>query len=52
VSREEALARLPVSAGADLGEIASIPANKTLDAVHRLMELRVRLDRIETEAYP
>jgi len=49
VSREEALARLPVSAGADLGEIASIPANKTLDEVHRLMELKVRLDRIETE---
>jgi hypothetical protein len=50
VTREEALARLPVSAGADLGEIASIPVNRTLDEVHQLMELRVRLDRIETEA--
>ena len=49
VTREEALARLPVSAGADLGEIASIPVNRTLDEVHQLMELRVRLDRIETE---
>ena len=49
VTREEALARLPVSAGADLEEIASIPVNRTLDEVHQLMELRVRLDRIETE---
>ena len=49
VTREEALAKLPVSAGADLGEIASIPANKTLDEIHQLMELKVRLDRIETE---
>jgi hypothetical protein len=49
VTREEALARLPVSAGADLGEIASIPVNRTLDEVHPLMELRVKLDHIETE---
>jgi len=49
VTRDEALAKLPVSVGADLGEIASIPTNKTLDEVRQLMELRVRLDHIETE---
>ena len=49
VTRDDALARLPVSAGADLGEIASIPANRTLDEVHPLMELRVRLDHIDPE---
>ena len=49
VTREEALARLPGSAGADLGEIASIPVHKTLNELHQLMELRVRLDHIETE---
>ena len=47
VTREEALQKITLLPGADLVEIASIPANRTIDDVDRLKELKVRLEGIE-----
>ena len=48
VTKEEALNKVTLSPGADLTEIASIPANKTIQDVDRIKEIRVRLDGIDT----
>ena len=50
VSREEALQKAALLPGVDLVEIASIPANRTIDDVDRLKELKVRLAGIEERA--
>jgi hypothetical protein len=47
VAREEALQKIALLPGADLVEVASIPANMTIDHVDRLKELKVRLEGIE-----
>ena len=48
VTKEEALNKVTLSPGADLTEIASIPANKIIQDVHQIKELRLRLDGIDT----
>jgi hypothetical protein len=45
-TREEALSKVSVSSGADLAEIASVPANRTFQDAHQLKELRIRLEGI------
>ena len=47
VTKEEALQKIALLPNIDLAEIASIPANKVLQDVDRLMELKLRLDGIE-----
>ena len=47
VTREEALQKIALSPGTDITEIASIPANRTLDDADRAKELRVKLEGIE-----
>jgi len=47
VSKEEALAKMTLSPGADLIDLASIPANKVLFDVHLLKELKLQLKGLE-----
>jgi hypothetical protein len=47
VSREEALQKRALFPDADLTEIASIPANRTLNDVDRVKELKIKLEGIE-----
>ena len=47
VTKEEALQKIALFQGADLAEIASIPANKVIHDIDQLKELRVKLDGIE-----
>jgi len=47
VSKEEALQKIALLPGADITEIASIPANRTLNDVDRVKELKVKLEGIE-----
>jgi hypothetical protein len=47
VTREEALQKIALLPGVDLVESASIPANRAIDDVDRLKELKVRLEGIE-----
>ena len=46
VTKDEALNKMTLSPGADLAEIVSIPANKILQNVNQLKELKLRLDGI------
>jgi hypothetical protein len=48
VSKEEALAKIVLSPGTDLMELASIPANKVLFDVHLPKELKLQLKGLET----
>lgn len=48
VSKEQATDKLSLVAGADLTEVASIPANRTIEDPDHLTNLVVRLTRIET----
>jgi hypothetical protein len=48
VTKEEALNKVTLSPGADLTEIASIPANKIIQEAQQIKELRLRLDGIDT----
>jgi hypothetical protein len=47
VTKEEALQKVALLPNLDLAEIASIPVNKVLQDVDRLMELKLRLSGIE-----
>jgi hypothetical protein len=47
VTREGALQKIALIPNADLAEIASIPVNKVLQDVDRLIELKLRLEGIE-----
>ena len=47
VSREEALQKRALFPDADLTEIASIPANRTLNNADRVKELKIKLEGIE-----
>jgi hypothetical protein len=47
VTKEEALRKIRLSSGTDLAEVASIPANKALQDVSQLEELKLRLKGIE-----
>jgi hypothetical protein len=49
VTREEALQKIALLPDMDFVEIASIPANLTIDNVDRLKELKVRLEGIEED---
>ena len=49
VTREEALQKMVVLPGADITEIASIPANRALEGVDRFKELKVKLEGIEAD---
>ena len=47
VTREEALQKIALLPNTDLAEIASIPVDRVLNDVDRLMELKLRLDGFE-----
>jgi hypothetical protein len=47
VTKEEALGKMPFSGGTDLAEFFSLPANKILNDVNKLKELRLKLDGVE-----
>jgi len=47
VTKEEALNKMTLSQGTDFAEIVSIPANKILQDVSQLKELKLKLDGIE-----
>ncbi len=48
VAKEEALSKVAISPGADLTEIASIPANQVIRDVHQLQELKLKLEGIDS----
>jgi hypothetical protein len=47
VTKEEALKKIPLFSSTDLAQVASIPANRLIDDVSQLKELKLRLDGIE-----
>jgi hypothetical protein len=49
VTREEALQKIALPPNTDLAEIASVPLNRVLHDVDRLVELKLRLDGIEVK---
>ncbi|MFH1079300.1 MAG: transglutaminase domain-containing protein [Pseudomonadota bacterium] len=49
VTKEEALDGLTILASADLTEVASIPANVTIDDIDLLTEITIRLTNIDTK---
>ena len=51
VTKEEALQKVALLPNMDLAEIASIPVNKVLQDVDRLIELKLRLDGIEKKDF-
>ena len=46
VTRDEALNKLTLSRGADVAEVASIPANKILPELDHLKELKIKIDGV------